>query len=98
MLNQPPSPTPAAPQPEWSLGENMRCRPKGWYWAAFPGAWVFYDPELNQVLGISHGDTAWHDLHSRRYWGPWSGANIPEDPANPGILDPKKEKLEGVPA
>lgn len=61
--------TPLAPG--WHVGVAMKTLPRGWYWAAFPGDWVWYCPERNMARGIDHGDTNWHDLQSERYWGPW---------------------------
>jgi hypothetical protein len=57
--------------PGWHAAAAMKALPRGWYWAAFPGDWVWYCPERNMARGIDHGDTNWHDLQSVRYWGPW---------------------------
>lgn len=62
----------ALPLPGWISLEDMPSMPSGWYWAAFPGSWEWYSREQNATRGIDHGDTRYHELMSRRYWGPWS--------------------------
>lgn len=57
--------------PRWANMEEMPTMPRGWYWAAFPGGWEWYSPELNMTQGIFHGDVRWHSLMSKRYWGPF---------------------------
>lgn len=54
----------------WINLTEMPDQPAGWYWAAFPGSWVWYDPE-NGMISITMGDTKWHQLQSQRYFGPW---------------------------
>jgi hypothetical protein len=49
---------------------EMVDQPVGWYWAAFPGTWVFYRPDCG-VLSTTAGDLLWHNLGSRLYFGPW---------------------------
>lgn len=69
--------------PGWHAEAAMQALPRGWYWAPFPGDWVWYCPERNMASGLFHGDTKWHELMSKRYWGPWvqppTEAAIPED-------------------
>lgn len=58
-------------QPSWISVEKMPTMPRGWYWAEYPGQWVFYAPERHEEKGIFHGTTSWIDATSKRYWGPW---------------------------
>ena len=58
-------------QPTWISVEQMPSMPKGWYWAEYPGQWVWYSPKWHQEQGIFHGTTSWTDATSKRYWGPW---------------------------
>lgn len=60
------------PDLSWISVDQMPTMPRGWYWAEWPGQWVFYSPERNQEQGIFHGTTSWVDLMSKRYWGPWT--------------------------
>lgn len=39
--------------PRWATMEEMPYMPRGWYWAAFPGGWEWYSPDLNMTQGIS---------------------------------------------
>lgn len=64
--------TGAPTSPAWVLAEDMPTKPMGWYWAEYPGGWEFYKPERNATLGIDHGDSGWHPLIAKRYWGPWT--------------------------
>lgn len=63
----------ASMEPKWVAMCEMPSMPRGWYWAAFPGAWEFYSPQLNMTKSINSGDTFWHELMSLRYWGPFAG-------------------------
>ncbi len=67
--SQPGDPTAA----RWVDSADMPGMPRGWYWAAFPGGWEWYSPDLNMTQGIDHGDVRWHKLMSKRYWGPFVG-------------------------
>ena len=71
------------PPPRWIAVGDMASMPRGWYWAAFPGSWVFYAPERNAVLSIDSGNARWHELMSLTYWGPWT----PPPDAAPGNPD-----------
>jgi len=62
----------AIPAPAWVQAERMPAMSPGWYWAECPGSWEWYSPERNQSRGIDHGDTLWHPLIAKRYWGPWT--------------------------
>ena len=64
--------TGAPTSPAWVLAEDMPTKPMGWYWAEYHGGWEFYKPERNATLGIDHGDSGWHPLIAKRYWGPWT--------------------------
>lgn len=75
------APLPAA---RWLDAAEMATAPRGWYWAAFPGAWEFYSPELGKTQGLFHGDTLWHELMSKTYWGPWSPPPEPGAVGNQG--------------
>jgi hypothetical protein len=55
---------------KWINAEDMPSMPRGWYWAQFPGAWEWYNPEHNQTIGIDHARAT--DLASTKYWGPFS--------------------------
>ncbi|EKF7417515.1 TPA: hypothetical protein MXR76_002064 [Pseudomonas aeruginosa] len=55
----------------WHSCNEMRTNPKAWYWAEFPGSWVWYCPEKHMTRCIDHGDTLWHEPQSKRYYGPW---------------------------
>ncbi|MEA8592998.1 hypothetical protein PZT57_30595 [Pseudomonas aeruginosa] len=55
----------------WHSCNEMRTQPKAWYWAEFPGAWVWYCPEKHMTRCIDHGDTLWHEPLAKRYYGPW---------------------------
>jgi hypothetical protein len=77
----PPVPTPMA----WIQAEDMPKQPKAWYWAAFPGTWVWYSPERNACRGIDFGDTHWHALGSKRYWGPWITPECVPSPHTPAF-------------
>lgn len=57
--------------PAWVDMELMPTKPRGWYWAAYPGAWVWYSPEYNMARCVDQGDTNWAELMSKQYWGPW---------------------------
>lgn len=61
-----------ATSPAWVALDQMAEMAKGWYWAEFPGCWLWFCPERLQVRGIDHGDVAWHPMLSKRYWGPWT--------------------------
>jgi hypothetical protein len=71
LLKGKPEGVEATHEPTWHPFPAMKALPRGWYWAPFPGDWVWYCPERNMARGIDHGDTNWHDLQSVRYWGPW---------------------------
>lgn len=58
-------------EPRWIDMDAMPSHPKGWYWAAFPGSWVWYSPEYNKARCIDQGTTGWEELMSKQYWGPW---------------------------
>jgi hypothetical protein len=71
--------TPGAPmEPRWVSMDEMASMPKGWYWAAFPGGWEWFSPELNMTQGINHGDARWYEMMSLRYWGPFAGPPLDE--------------------
>jgi len=69
----------------WITIAEMKDQPTGWYWAAFPGAWIFYRPDCG-VLSIMASDLQWHDLGSQRYFGPWQppAAELPLEPTEYG--------------
>lgn len=69
---------PDGPNPVWIVAEQMPSKPRGWYWAEYPGSWEFYSPELNATQSTVHGDTNWHTLISKRYWGPWAVDDLTE--------------------
>lgn len=50
----------------------MPERTRGWYWAKFPGTWVWYCPMRDMARSIDSGDTHWHAHLSEFYWGPWT--------------------------
>ncbi|HBO5516186.1 TPA: hypothetical protein L4559_005113 [Pseudomonas aeruginosa] len=56
---------------DWYSRNELRTQPKAWYWAEFPGAWVWYCPEKHMTRCVDHGDTLWHEPLSKRYYGPW---------------------------
>lgn len=58
--------------PDWIGREDMPNHPHAWYWAEYPGQWVWYSPEHNQERGIDHGTTRWMDLMADWYWGPFT--------------------------
>lgn len=62
---------------QWIAEEDMPTMPRGWYWATFPGTWIWYCPKRNAARSIDHGDLNWHPLMSKSYFGPW---RIPENP------------------
>lgn len=72
-------------QPAWISVKEMADQPKAWYWAEFPGTWIWFSPERNAARGIDFGDLTWHSLQSKRYFGPWHSpaGNLPESVDDP---------------
>lgn len=69
--------TPAGPaEAKWVSMDEMASMSRRWYWAAFPGGWEWYSPELNMTKSIDHGNARWHELMSLRYWGPFAGPPV----------------------
>lgn len=50
--------------------EDMKSAPTGWYWAFFPGKWIFWNEEVQGFLN----DEKWRGLEyrvSNTYLGVW---------------------------
>jgi hypothetical protein len=77
---------------KWIPAAAMPAMPAGWYWAAFPGAWVFYRPNCG-TSGICHGDLEWRvTLCSSHYFGPWIPPTSPNDEEGKA---PTTERING---
>jgi hypothetical protein len=72
LFASPPAPADLVERARWIDAAEMPSQSRSWYWAEFPGTWIFYAPKRNAALCIDHGDTRWHSLQSKRYWGPWT--------------------------